>query len=224
LLKAGGTQVSPDTLLRLAKTKMAQTFAVPSILGVDDFAFRRGLTYGTLLIDWQRHRPIDLLPDRTAETFAAWLRAHPGVKWISRDRSGEYARGAQLGAPSAQQVMDRWHVIKNWREALERMLSRVSPRLSLRHQQVSSTPFPKRKKARTTREQAISDASRELRLARYEQVLEYYRQGLPIAQIAQQAHLARATVYKYLAAESFSERAARSASPGTGKLLAPYTA
>ena len=224
LLKAGGTKVSPDTLLRLAKTEMAQTFAVPSILGVDDFAFRRGLTYGTLLIDWQRHRPIDLLPDRTAETFAAWLRAHPGVKWISRDRSGEYARGAQLGAPSAQQVMDRWHVIKNWREALERMLSRVSPRLSLRHQQVSSTPFPKRKKARTTREQAISDASRELRLARYEQVLEYYRQGLPIAQIAQQAHLARATVYKYLAAESFSERAARSASPGTGKLLAPYTA
>jgi len=116
---------------------------------------------------FKRHRPIDLLPDRTAETFAAWLRAHPGMKWISRDRSGEYARGAQLGAPSAQQVMDRWHVIKNWREALERVLSRVSPRLSLRQHQLSSTPFPKRKKARTTREQALSDASRELRLARY---------------------------------------------------------
>jgi transposase len=101
--------------------------------------------------------------------------------------------------------MDRWHVIKNWREALERVLSRVSPRLSLRQQQLSSTPFPKRKKARTTREQAISDASRELRLARYEQVLEYYRQGQPIAQIAQQAHLARATVYKYLAAESLED-------------------
>jgi transposase len=101
--------------------------------------------------------------------------------------------------------MDRWHVIKNWREALERVLSRVSPGLSLRQHQLSSTPFPKRQKARTTREQAISDASRELRLASSEQVLEYYRQGQPRAQIAQQAHLARATVYKYLAAESLED-------------------
>jgi transposase len=224
LLEAGGTKVSPDTLLRLAKAMMTQEAAVPSILGVDDFAFCRGQKYGTLLIDWERHRPIDLLPDRTAESFANWLRAHPGVKWISRDRSGEYARGAQLGAPSAQQVMDRWHVIKNWREALERVLSRVSPRLSLWQQQLSSTPFPKRKKARTTHEQAASSASRERHLARYEQVLECYRQGLPIAQIAKQVHLARTTVYKYLAAESFPERAPRSASAGTGKLLAPYTA
>jgi transposase len=205
LLKAVGTKVSPDTLLRLAKAGNTQEVTAPAILGVDDFAFRRGLNYGTLLIDWERHRVIDLLPDRTAETFATWLRAHPGVKWISRDRSGEYARGAQLGAPSAQQIMDRWHAIKNLREALERVVSRLSPRLSLREQHLSSTPFPRRKKARTTHEQAISDASRELRLARYEQVLECYQQGLPIAQIAKQMHLARATVYKYLAAESLED-------------------
>lgn len=191
---------------------------------MDDVAFRRGHKYGTLLIDWQRHCPVDLLPDRTAETFAAWLRAHPGVKWISRDRSSEYARGAQLGSPSAQQVMDRWHVIKIWREALERVVSRVYPRLKQRQDQSRTTPFPKRKKPRTLHEHAASELSRQLRLARYEQVLECYQQGLPIAQIVQHLHLARGTIYKYLAADSFPERSLRSATPGTGKLIAPYTA
>jgi transposase len=221
LLKAGGTKVSPDTLLRLAKAMMTQEFAVPSILGVDDFAFRRGQKYGTLLIDWERHRPIDLLPDRTVETLAKWLRAHPGVKWISRDRSGEYARGASEGAPHAKQVMDRWHVIKNWREALERLVSRVYPRLELRQQHPSSTPFPKRKKARTIHEQAASSASRQRRLTRYEEVLECYQQGMPITQIAEHLHVSRGTIYKYVAAESFPERSPRSPSPGTGKLIAP---
>ncbi len=170
LLKAGGTQVSPDTLLRLAKAGTTHKLVIPEILGVDDFAFRRGLSYGTLLIDWQQHRPVDLLPDRTAETFANWLRAHPGVKWISRDRSGEYARGANEGAPNAKQVMDRWHVIKNWREALERVVSRIYPRLKLRLDQMRSTPFPQRKKARTTHEQAAAFASRQRRLTHYEEV------------------------------------------------------
>ena len=224
LLKAVGTTVSPDTLLRLAKMTTVQNLVIPEILGVDDFAFRRGMKYGTLLIDWQRHRPIDLLPDRTAETLARWLRAHPGVKWVSRDRSGEYARGASEGAPDAKQVLDRWHLIKNLRETLERVMGRVYPRLKQRQEQPRSTPFPKRKKARTIHEQAVSDASRQRRLARYEEVLACYQQGLPITQIAKQVHLTWSTVSKYLATESFPERAPRSPTPGTGKLIAPYTA
>lgn len=111
LLKAVGTTVSPDTLLRLVRASSTVESTIPEILAVDDFAFRRGMKYGTLLIDWERHQVVDLLADRTAETLASWLQAHPGVKWISRDRSGEYARGAHLGAPEAQQIMDRWHVI-----------------------------------------------------------------------------------------------------------------
>jgi transposase len=223
LLKAVGTPVTPDTLLRLAKTHVTEEAIVAEILAVDDFAFRRGLKYGTLLIDWERRRVIDLLADRTAETFARWLKAHPGVKWMSRDRSGEYARGSQLGAPEAQQVMDRWHVMKNWREALERVVSRLYPALEQRLQK-PSTPFKKRKKPRTLHEQATSNAAREQRLARYEEVLSYYQQGRSITQIAKRAHLTRTTVYKYLAAESFPERHPRSPSPGTGKLIAPYTA
>ena len=76
--------VSPDTLLRLARTSPTGESSVPEILAVDDFAFRRGMKYGTLLIDWERHQVVDLLADRTAETLASWLRAHPGVKWIAQ--------------------------------------------------------------------------------------------------------------------------------------------
>src|SRR5712691_2062473 len=94
-----GIVVSPDTLLRLTKRTTVEPLAVPEALGIDDFAFRRGHSYGTLLVDLTSHRPVDVLPDRTADTLARWLRAHPGVKYLSRDRSAEYARGASEGAP-----------------------------------------------------------------------------------------------------------------------------
>src|SRR5207247_8095290 len=86
---------------------------------------RRGHSYGTLLVDLPSHRPVDVLPDRTADTLSRWLRAHPGVHYVGRDRSAEYARGISEGAPSAHQVVDRWHLMKNVREVLARVLGRV---------------------------------------------------------------------------------------------------
>ena len=111
LLNQIGMATSADTLLRLAKGIAAPSTAVPTLLGVDDFAFRHGSKYGTILVDLSTHRTVDLLPERTSEALATWLKAHPGVEWISRDRSGEYARGASEGAPEAQQIVDRWHVL-----------------------------------------------------------------------------------------------------------------
>lgn len=88
----------------------------PSAIGVDDFALRRGKTYGTIIVDLLTHRPLALLKDRTAETLVRWLETHPGVEFISCDRSSEYMRGADEGAPEAQQILDRWHLLKNVRE------------------------------------------------------------------------------------------------------------
>jgi transposase len=193
--------VSADTLLRRAKKK-APMPPTPRVLGVDDFAFRRGHTYGTILIDLETHQPVDLLEDRTAETFAEWLRQHPGVEIISRDRSKEYLRGATDGAPQAQQIIDRWHLLKNLREAIERFLSHTQmPEDASEAIGLAETPRQKR----TSGERVRSEGSREQRLALYQQVNALYQQGGSILGIARQLHIGHRRVRKFVRSPSFPE-------------------
>ena len=98
---------------------------------IDDWSLRKGHTYGTLLMDLERHVVIDVLQGRDADTLAAWLIAHPGVEVINRDSAGNYVQGARLGAPEAVQIADRWHLLKNASIIVERFLTRYAAKVHL---------------------------------------------------------------------------------------------
>jgi transposase len=213
--------VSRMTLLRLVRAAPAPSAPTPRVLGVDDWAFRRGRLYGTILVDLERHCPVDLLPDRTAATLADWLHAHPGVEIASRDRGGAYADGIRQGAPNALQVADRWHLLHNLGEALEAFLVRERVWLPERPSErpVPAPPFaahedeegggpacstataptpcsaPAPRSAQAIRAQRARAAQRQERCAR---ACALHTQGLGVRQIGRELGLARNTVRKYV--------------------------
>ena len=128
LLKRIGMPTSDDTILRHLKRRAKANRAATNIrvVGVDDWAWRKGSTYGTIIVDLERREVIDLLPDRSAGATADWLKRHPDIEIISRDRCGSFAQGAHEGAPHARQIADRFHILQNLREAIQAQLSRAA--------------------------------------------------------------------------------------------------
>lgn len=195
--------ISPDTLLRLIRRAPEAVLDPPGVCGVDDWAWRKGHRYGTILVDLERHRVADLLPDRSAGSFAAWLQTHPSIAVISRDRGEEYVVGARLGAPDALHVADRFHLLKNLGETAERVLKRhvrllrqiELPRAAAR---LMAPPRADREAARARTRQRVQD--------RHAMIHQLVASGLSQRAIVRATGLARGTVRAYLATPTPPER------------------
>ena len=219
-----GMEVSPSTLLRSLHSAALPVFEPPEVIGVDDFALLKGRKYGTIVVDFERNRPIELLEDRSAETLAAWLKKYPKLRIIGRDRSTEYERGIEEGAPQAVEVLDRWHLLKNLRRSTERVLEGNSAALSkttlpVKDEEndalVEHAPVP-----RSSKEQAASAAYRGRRLVLYKKVKKPHAQGMRMLAIRRALGMSRGAVRRYVHADAFPERRRH---PPQESMLDPFT-
>jgi DNA-binding NarL/FixJ family response regulator len=210
-----GQRVSRNPLLRLLRRQPEPDLPTSRVLGVDDWALRKGQTYRTVLIDLERRQPVALLPDRTAATLAQWLREQPGVQVIARDRATAYADGARHGVPAAAQVADRFHLLRNLAEAVEqvfhqhrRVLQDIhGPSVGLAladaaQPTVVEAPSPA-PPATLLLPSAGTPPRHTYRRQRYERVCHLAQQGGTFRAIAQQVGLHRKTVAQYVRADRF---------------------
>jgi transposase len=236
LLVRLGMRGSPDTVLRAVRAATIDGGPMPRVLGIDDFAFRRGHRYGTILVDLERHRVVDLLPDRKPETVVAWLQQRDGPEIISRDRGGGYAEAARRGAPGATQVADRFHLTKNLVEALETLFLRKRSLLQEVAAVLAKERAPpeeelprdaryqgKRASPQNWQRRAEEDSLKRHahQVARYERVRALHEKGADIADIARTVGMSRRTVYRYVRMDGPPERKRPGRRPGN-RVLAPY--
>jgi transposase len=200
LARGLGIPGSFRTIVRLVHGAPFPLPKVPRVLGLDEWAWRRGRRFGTILCDLERHHVLDLLPERSASSVAQWLQAHPSVEIVCRDRSGLYAEGIRQGAPQAIQVVDRFHLVQNLHEALERFFLRYRRDLhtlgASLQQSSELTPTPA----------MISQARHTQWIHRYHQIQQLHAQHVGIAAIARHVQVSRPTVYRYLAMPQPPER------------------
>lgn len=197
-----GIPLSADTLLRLLRAGApANRERAPRVLGIDDWAWRRGQRYGTILCDLEEGRVVDLLPDRDASTLAGWLRRHPGVEIVARDRAGAYADGVRRGAPGAIQVADRWHLLRNGSDALIQVLERHRGAFSCVAKalvgEAATAALPPELRRPTRAEQRQRQRQDE-RDARFRRVAALAQEGLGVRAIVRETGLARNTVRRWI--------------------------
>ena len=233
-------EVSRNTILRLVMRLPIPQVTNPKQVGVDDFAFRKCVSYGTMIVNLETHKPIALLPGRAAEPLAAWLSQHPSIEMVSRDRAQSFRSGITTGAPTATQVADRFHLMHNLAEVLEQVLrtqtqvlkrvgkpesKRVSAETVVRVAQVLSNLIPKSDIApeldtQSQSESAIGSAYWRKRSKQHQDIWRLFEQGWATAAIAQHIGLSARTVQRDLRKPQFADPQQR-ADCGES-LAAPY--
>jgi transposase len=218
-----GVSTSGDTVLReLRRAGCAEPATSPVVVGIDDWAIKRGHRYGTVIVDLQSRRPIEVLEGRDVTVVAAWLRQYPTVEIVARDRAGAYSEAARTASPRAQQVADRWHLLTNMREAVERLLVRRSASLreaartlsqALRIESQPITGDHSTSGLRLSVWQRLGVHRRAARLARYEEIVRRRHLGESYKAIGRSMNLDQRTVSKFVRAGSFPERAPRPSGP-----------
>lgn len=204
------SRISHDTFLRLIRTtaiELPQT----TVIGLDDFAFRKGHDYGTLICDLETHQPLAILPGRTSEIVEAWLQNHPHIQTISRDGSKMYREAITNANPTITQVSDRWHLIKNAKEALVKWLEQKLPA------QIEWPIVQNEEVIHLPEDKPIDEQQWQL----IQHVQQDYKEGLRITHIAQKHHLSRGTIYNYLKQIAPPPRKKRKIKPAQLKLQ-PY--
>ena len=212
-----------DTLLSVIRESKHTEPNVPRVLGVDDWSFCKGKTFGTILVDLERHRVIDLLPDRTAATFSAWLRAHPGVEVVSRDRSSDYTLAAKAAAPEAVQVADRWHLFKNLGDVLEAWLGRhrsyLTEELTVGLSDENTAERLAATWQLTPKQAEAHKARRAERVAQFEKATLMRKQGFGSEAIVSEVGVSTRTLRRWSTMTTLPER---KKSGGRRSILDPY--
>jgi transposase len=201
-----GINGSRDTILRLVHQAGQLAKLEPHVIGLDDWAWKRRMRYGTLICDLERGVPIDVLADRTVETVSAWLKEHPSIETISRDGSSEYASAIKKGAPQARAVSDRWHLVKNLAGCVSVLLAsclaqfRQAEVAAVRSKQAEEQPSNPRHPGTTQALAQAQQARRAERMTRYEHLLELQKQGMKSGEISQQLGVTARTIQHWIAA------------------------
>src|SRR5580700_1449959 len=235
LMSRLGMPVSADTLIRQVKTA-AHLSALPQVrvLGVDDWAWCKGQTFGTILVDLERSQVVDLLPTRSADSLGEWLAQHPEVTTVSRDRQGVYAEGARRGAPEAVQVADRFHLVLNLTQAVERELAVNRRQLRIAFPSAPELPSSPTEEVKSQTNQirvrsSIVMQQMEVAQQRRQQKLELFRTikqmraaGMKVSQIASQLGLCRRRIDKWIQLDELSERNRMQPRPGMAESFRDY--
>lgn len=212
VLKSLGIKISADTLIRIIrKSPEFITNETPNAVGIDDWSFKKGSKYGTIIVDNETGKPVELLPDREVKTVENWLKLHPGIEYITRDRARYYKNAIDNGSPNTIQIADRWHLIKNLIESVQRLLIRKNNILLTTARTISLEETKPQIQKPLIIDEIKSKSERETifrrkrRVERFDIVKGLSAQGLTISEIEKEIKIDRKTIMKYLTIEQLPE-------------------